>query len=198
VKDKNLRNLLLHPDLVWSRDEILVRDCPVPREPGVYAWFFRQAPPNVPIGGCIQHQRLWLLYVGISPTAPPKNGRKPSKQTLRTRLRYHYRGNAEGSTLRLTLGCLLQDELRITLRRVGSGNRMTFTQMGEDALSDWMSKNAFVSWVTVKEPWILESELIGSLSLPLNLRENDDHPFHATLSGIRSRAKEKAREMAIA
>jgi hypothetical protein len=39
----------------------------------------------------------------------------------------HYTGNAEGSTLRKTLGCLLADELGIQLRRVGSGKGMTFT-----------------------------------------------------------------------
>ena len=39
------------------------------------------------------------------------------------RIRYHFRGNAEGSTLRLTLGCLLIKPLGIELRRVGSGKR---------------------------------------------------------------------------
>lgn len=48
-----------------------------------------------------------LLYVGISPKAPPSNGGAPSRSTLRKRLQTHYRGNAEGSTLRKTLGCLL-------------------------------------------------------------------------------------------
>ena len=54
------------------------------------------------------------------------NGRSPSRQTLQDRVRYHYGGNAEGSTLRKTLGILLADELGIELRRVGSGKRMTF------------------------------------------------------------------------
>jgi hypothetical protein len=46
-----------------------------------------------------------------------------SRQNLRKRLRYHYRGNAYGSTLRLTLGALLNEQLIIQLRRVGSGSR---------------------------------------------------------------------------
>jgi hypothetical protein len=82
-----------------------------------------------------------LLYVGISPKAPAANGRTPSRQNLRTRLRYHMRGNAEGSTLRLTLGCLLADELGLHLRRVGSGKRFTFCD-GEKRLSDWLVENA--------------------------------------------------------
>ena len=187
------RKSLLHPDRVWSREEILVRDCPVPRVPGVYAWFFKQVPPGVPTDGCIRQRGLWLLYVGISPTAPPKNGRQPSRQTLRSRLRYHFRGNAEGSTLRLTLGCLLQEILGIQLRRVGSGKRMTFTALGENNLSTWMSENAYVNWVVFDEPWKLEERLIRSLSLPLNLRDNGTHPFHPVLSEIRRAAKERAR-----
>ena len=50
-----------------------------------------------------------------------------------------YRGNAYGSTLRLTLGCLLADQLGIELRRVGSGTRLTFGD-GEQALSEWMRR----------------------------------------------------------
>jgi hypothetical protein len=44
-----------------------------------------------------------MLYVGISPKRPPVDALKRSKQILSRRVRYHYRGNAEGSTLRLTL-----------------------------------------------------------------------------------------------
>jgi hypothetical protein len=55
-----------------------------------------------------------------------------------SRNRYHYRGNAEGSTLRLTLGCLLSSSLGLRLRRVGSGKRLTFAD-GEARLSESMS-----------------------------------------------------------
>lgn len=65
---------------------------------------------------------------------------RTSTQNLRKRVRYHYRGNAAGSTLRLTLGCLLGMELR----RVGSGKRMTFGKAGETALSQWMAENTRV------------------------------------------------------
>ena len=47
---------------------------------------------------------------------------------MRERIPYHYQGNAEGSTLRLTLGCPLSEELDIELRRVGSGKRGTFAE----------------------------------------------------------------------
>ncbi|MEU8575440.1 GIY-YIG nuclease family protein [Streptomyces asoensis] len=42
----------------------------------------------------------------------PIHGEPDRRQNLRKRVRYHYRGNAAGSTLRFTLGCLLGLELR--------------------------------------------------------------------------------------
>lgn len=133
---------LTEPPRLWSRAEVLTRPCPVPKSPGVYAWYFRAPPAGVPLEGCIRHGDLALLYVGISPKAPPSDGRPGSRQTLASRIRYHYNGNAEGSTLRLTLGCLLGDELDLELRRVGSGRRLTFTVEGEQRLSAWMSDHA--------------------------------------------------------
>ena len=89
---------------------------------------------------------------------------------MRQRLLMHYAGNAEGSTLRKTLGCLLAGLLGIQLRRVGSGRRKTFAD-GEQLLSAWMSENAFVSWVIRERPRELaEHDLIAAVDLPLNLQ----------------------------
>jgi len=190
---------LSEPERLWSRAEILLPSarCPVPREGGVYGWFFRSIPEPVPTNGCLQNGNLTLLYLGISPQAPPANGRPPSRQTLLHRIRYHMRGNAEGSTLRLTLGCLLQEKLGIELRRVGSGSRMTFTIPGEEKLSAWLDENAFVCWYVHPRPWEPEEELIRIIPLPLNLQGNKSHPFHPVLSAIRSKAKEKARSLPV-
>ena len=49
---------------------------------------------------------------------------------------------------------------------------MTFTSYGEEALPEWMDKNAWVTWITHEEPWVLEHALIESLSLPLNIQDN--------------------------
>lgn len=179
------------PDRLWSRSEVLGKPSPVPRKPGVYAWYFREIPISVPTEKCEVHHDLTLLYVGISPGAPPRNGKRPSPQTLQSRIRSHYRGNAESSTLRLTLGCLLSDTLGTELRRVGSGKRRTFHAC-EDTLSDWMEQNAFVCWQEHTGPWLLEEVLIRDLSLPLNLDQNRDHPFHPILSRIRREAKAAA------
>lgn len=131
-----------------------------PRSAGVYAWYFREVPPSIPTAGCVVRHESTLLYAGIAPKAPPRNGTPASERTLRHRLRYHMNGNAEGSTLRLTLGCLLRESLGTDLRRVGSGTRRTFAD-AEQRLSAWMEANALVCWVETSQPWLLEAELIG-------------------------------------
>ncbi|MEU6812984.1 GIY-YIG nuclease family protein [Streptomyces sp. NPDC046831] len=108
---------------IWSGGSM--RPSPVPAAAGVYGWHFKQ-----PLHPVLDAGRL--LYVGIAPRYIAK---RTSTQNLRKRVRYHYRGNAAGSTLRLTLGCLLGLELR----RVGSGKRMTFGRAGETTLSQWMA-----------------------------------------------------------
>ena len=184
------------PERLWSRSEVLGKLSPVPREPGLYAWYFKDIPPTVPTDTCISIRGLTLLYCGISPKAPPKDGKKASEQTLWNRIRYHFNGNAEGSTLRLTLGTLLAKTLGIELRRVGSGKRMTFGD-GEESISRWMGGNVFVIWVVHPRPWELESDVIRNLSLPLNLDQNKSHAFHPVLSEARQQAKQNAREKAV-
>ena len=187
---------LLAPRYLWSRTEVLSKPSPVPTSPGVYAWYFKRIPPNVPTADCLTVGGYTLLYIGISPKAPPGNGRPPSRQNLRSRLRYHFGGNADGSTLRLTMGCLLASELGLELRRIGNGNSLTFCG-GEGRLSEWLNENAFVTWKACSEPWLLEEKLIQQFTLPLNLEHNERHPFHPILTGIRKASKETARRQAI-
>jgi hypothetical protein len=162
----------------------------VPISAGVYAWFFDWCREGIPPEGLMHSFGFVLLYVGIAP------GPRPSRQTLRHRLRYHFRGNAEGSTLRLSLGCLLSQSLGIELRRVGSGCRMTFGA-GEEALNDWLGRNARIAWMVCNEPWKAEEYLIRTVSLPLNLDQNRHHLFHSKLSEIRRVAKARARALPI-
>jgi hypothetical protein len=187
---------LKNPVKLWSSTEIRIRPSPIPARAGVYAWYFRELPGAVDASECVRLGDLTLLYVGISPKAPPKNGKPPSRQTLRSRVKKHYRGNASGSTLRLTLGCLLAEKLGIGLLRVGSRERRTFSQ-GERLLSAWMDANAFVCWAECDEPWTVEEQLISTLSLPLNLDQNARHSFCSVLKAIRKEAADRARELPV-
>ena len=152
----------------FTREEVFTEPGPVPSMPGVQGWWFRTVPGAIDVSGCEQRDGLTLLYVGISPTAPPKNGKPPSTQDLRKRIRYHFGGgkaDAEGSTLRKTLGVLLGDELGFKLRRIGTGDRRTFAG-GEAILNQWMAENALVSWLVHPEPWLLEDKLIDRTGPP--------------------------------
>jgi hypothetical protein len=186
----------LNPQRVYSRQEVLIRPSPVPAAGGVYGWWFRRLPPRVDSRGCHRHGELTLLYAGISPRQPCRNGRPASQQTLRQRLQTHHAGNAEGSTLRKTLGCLLADELDIQLRRVGSGARKTFVA-GEQVLSAWMADNAFVNWVIHDCPWELEDDLIAAVDLPLNLEGNSRNQFHPVLTQTRARCVAQANALPV-
>ncbi|MGX5184424.1 GIY-YIG nuclease family protein [Streptomyces avermitilis] len=139
---------------------------------GVCGWHFEQAPhPDLDAGR--------LLYVGI---APRYMANRTSTQNLRKRVRYHYRGNAAGSTLRLTLGCLLGLEMR----RVGSGKQMTFGKSGEMALTHWTADNARVRWVEQDETWAMESQFVSQFDLSLNLDQNRHNAFHGRLKELRA------------
>lgn len=184
--EQSFAQRLARPDAVFSRSDVLADRRLVPAARGLYGWFFREVPPHVPVSDCEQLDDLTLLYVGISPRSPT------SGQNLRKRIRYHYRGNAEGSTLRQTLGVLLTDRSNYSLRRVGTGKRMTFTHLGEQWLDAWMEANAFVTWTEHPEPWTVEAGVFARLSLPLNLQDNRHHPFQARLSAMRVEAKRRA------
>jgi hypothetical protein len=133
----------------------------------------------------------------ISPKAPSLKG-PPSRSTLRKCIRTHYRGNAEGSTLRRTLGCLLASMLNIKLRRVGSGTRYTFTNRGERVLDHWMDQHAFVTWVEAKVPWEIEKKLLSSgLNLPLNADGNPSQDAVAVVCAARLKARRLADELDI-
>jgi hypothetical protein len=98
--------------------------------------------------------------------------------------------------LRKTLGCLLSDTLDIRLRRVGNGQRQTFTNPGERELDKWMAKHARVTWAEIENPWLVEEKLLSKVPLPLNLQGNH-HAFCDTLERIRSSAAEAARSLDI-
>ena len=186
---------IIAPSVLHSRHSILSTPSLPPSVPGVYAWFFKDLPGSVPVDGCITKDSLTLLYIGIS---PDKIGKPNSRQHLRRRITTQFQGNAEGSTLRRSLGVLLAGESGYPLRRVGSGKRMTLTHSGEQWLDDWMTENAFVCWLEHQAPWEFEDELLGSLSLPLNIKGNRDHLFARALTEARSQAIRNAREWPIA
>lgn len=193
-------NLLEHPLLQGfegpaRRADIVSGRVLLPQAPGVYAWCFAKPLPGVPFADCLFHEGYPMLYVGISPDSRSKPS---SRQGIRSRVRHHLCGNAEGSTLRRTLGALLAEQNGFPLRRVGSGKRMTLTHLGEQWLDRWLDDNALLFWRPIDQPWLLEEEIIANVSCPLNLRDNEQHPFNRSLRDLRSAAIAEARRNAVA
>jgi len=167
----------------------------VPEQNGVYAWYFRMRNvlENIPTEGCMRSQ--WegddyaLLYIGIAPKRAQVNGKRNS--TLNERIKnQHTNGNAEGSTLRFSLGCLLEDKLGIKLCRV---EPMKFDD--EEKLTHWMNENALVVWTLDEKPWLKEVDFIKKASPPLNIQHNRHHPFCPSLIRIRAEARERAKSL---
>jgi hypothetical protein len=97
----------------------------------------------------------------------------------------------------LTLGCHLASALDISLRRVGSGNRLTFTPPGEARISQWMAEHARVAVFTHPRPWEVEPHLVAALNLPLNIEHNAASPYYGDLRKLRAEHRAGARALPI-
>src|SRR2546422_329915 len=85
---------LLQPQRLWTRPKLLTHPCPIPKAPGVYAWYFKTVPAGVPLVNCYVYDSLPLLYVGIAPKKPSQTGKSLSMHTLYDRIHDHLTGNA--------------------------------------------------------------------------------------------------------
>jgi hypothetical protein len=181
------------PTRLFSRAEVLRRPSPVPATSGVCFWYFREIPSVVPADDCQTLNGRTLLYLAIAPVKP-----KNPSVTLLSCIKRSYRARLDGSSLRKTLGILLEAKSGFPLLREGSGQRTTLTPAGERWLDKWMEENVFVGWAEHPEPWTIEYELLLKLSLPLNISHNGHHSFNATLRRLRFDALERARALPIA
>jgi hypothetical protein len=71
---------LLPPKRLWTRAEVVdSRPSPVPKTAGAYAWYFRGVPGRVSVEDCHHFDGMPMLYVGIAPKRPHKDGRESSR-----------------------------------------------------------------------------------------------------------------------
>ena len=92
--------LLSQPARLTAPAELRADPERVPRGPGVYGWWFDQAPPMVPLAGTLEQDGWRWLYVG---KAPPWPACGPD---LRDQLQAQVRGPVGAALLRLTLAVL--------------------------------------------------------------------------------------------
>jgi hypothetical protein len=177
---------LLRPRRLYGVAELSAAPTLIPRESGVYAWWFSKVPPEVPIESTAVHEGRRLLYVGIAPRKPSVAG-SVSSRNLRHRLLTHCRGPIASSTLRRTLAVLLKGELDLLITTTAAG-KLKMKPADEGRLTQWMEENARVAWEVSAVPWELEDHMIqGTAGLPLNIRGSTG-PFAKVLSAMRSRA----------
>lgn len=150
-----------------------------PASPGIYGWWFQRGALEVPDAPYQERDGHQLLYVGVSPS------RAASAGTIRKRLVQHVYGNASQSTLRRTLGVLLDESLNLTLAL--HNGRAHYGTDGEARITRWMQENARVAWAVDPEPWLVEHELLGSAVLALNIDGRSDD-FVRSISARRSAA----------
>ena len=160
-----------------------------PKEKGIYGWLFTPGSLPVPDAPYAKTDGLELMYVGIAPRKPNRAGKESSSQ-LRVRLSAHARRDASRSTLRLTLGLLLAEELCLSLGTYGG--RLNWGPEGEARLTRWMNTNARVAWVENQTPWVAEDELLTYAPLALNIDGRTD-AFSHELNGRRTKARSAAR-----
>jgi hypothetical protein len=184
---------IVPPTQFFSRGQCLQRSSPVPISSGFCFWYFRSIPSVVPTDDCLTLNGCTLLYLGVAPDRASITNATLSNCVVR-----NYRGNVQGSSLRKTLGILLEGSSGFPLLRAGSAEGTTLTLAGERWLDDWMEENVFVGWTEHPKPWTLEYELLLKLSLPLNMSHNGHHPFASSLKTIRFAALQRARALSIA
>ncbi|BAH76755.1 GIY-YIG nuclease family protein [Solidesulfovibrio magneticus] len=188
-KFDHILDRLLNPKFLYTRFELIQNRNLIPKNPGIYTWYFKEISTLVPTDDCHVFENKKLLYLGISPRQSPSASM--SKQNLQKRIINHCRGNASSSTLRFTLGCLRG----LPLWRVG--RRTNFGKEGEKSLSDWMNTNALVTWVEYPSPWDIEHRLICETKPPLNI-SGSFHEFKNTILELRSQAKQHAQSISLA
>jgi acyl carrier protein len=162
----------------------------LPKEKGIYGWYFDQLPPTIPVGDYFTTEGYKLLYIGIA------GEDVDSKSNLRERIRtQHLNGNAYGSTLRKSLGSLLRGKLEIQPYKRKDGKGFTFGTSGEKLLTEWMISHARIAWVVDERPWEIESVVFSlyGTHLPLNIDENENNPFKTELENIRKSCRQDAK-----
>ena len=161
----------------------------LPKSGGLYAWWMLgSALPGVLAPKHPAQPDLSLLYIGIAP-----NGQL-SSATLHSRVvGNHMTGNIAASTLRRTLASLLIETLALQpIKKVSK--KIVLPRDQNTRLSAWQKEHLRLTWHPTPQPWILEASVISSLRPPLNLADNETHPFYEKLVAARRALNLAAKE----
>jgi hypothetical protein len=165
----------------------LRRDKRVPDLPGLYAVHCHNQVTISDLGRVLQVDLTpGLLYVGRS-------------ANLHARLlSNHFAGNAAGSTLRFTFGCVLLDALALEPCQ-NPGNNPRFTRESEERLTQWMRSHLLATfWIAPSLDALDRIERLVVRKLHPSLNDGEFGPSgccatHVQLNAVRARVADKAR-----
>jgi len=172
----NLVAALTTFDASVAPDELLVSDRSRLAGPGLYSWWTDADGAADLSRGLGYPIAPGLIYAGLAGATRTRSGRA-SKNSLWARLtKMHLGDRHEFSTLRKTLGAILQAAW-------GVG------EFDETRLTSWMREHLRVVAVPVPDPDLLdamETEVLRQLDPPLNLQKLPRTPLRQRISALRS------------
>lgn len=96
-----------------------------------------------------------------------------SSKSLRSRdFAQHFNGSAGKSTLRKSIGCLMEYKLIPRDAKAPQNGKTTFNDEDERTLTEWMLNNLLLFYCATQDFSALENELIKEYNPPLNLQGN--------------------------
>jgi uncharacterized protein DUF6884/GIY-YIG catalytic domain-containing protein len=144
--------------------------------PGLYSWFVDQDGAEQLSRGLGQTVAPGLVYVGQTGATRWPSGRASGSTLLKRVKEQHLNGSRTGSTLRLTLGSILDVSFEAPVLR--------------EALSEWMRNHLRVVPLLIEDAdslGDLESHVVRALDPPLNLDHVERTELRKTLGELRVR-----------
>ena len=153
----------------------------LPAKSGAYFVFFDSGQLLLERSGYLEFDQTFplsrdgfdLLYVGAT------------ADSLRLRAMQHVVGDSRSSSLRMTVGALVADDLN--LDPVGDGSRTYFNfGDGERRLTEWLCAHTRVAVHVTDQPFVFEKALLRSLAVPFNISDRKRHPYSKYLMNLRA------------
>ena len=168
---------------LYSPQEI--RSMNLPKGGGIYFWWVNseaaavidRLSPNAQVGMCqkrdINGEEYSLVYVGLAKNLNQRVkdwhiNQKHSDSAVRSGFI---------STLRHTIAAVLGQNL-----------------YAQEAINDFQNNYMLVGFIETEDYKNEELKFIGSCSLPLNIRDNKNHPFYKELKALRKISKQNSKE----
>lgn len=154
----------------------------LPNKPGNYLFCLKgnsKLPDILIVPIVSKFENLRVIYTGI--TGKSLQGRD-SKQ--------HFNGNAEGSTVRSSVGALLGFKNTFRITKKGKTKKTKYKIDQEVQISDWMKGNLIMYYIESEDYTENEDKLINHFNPPLNLRGNrniENRDYRKLLSELRNR-----------